>query len=236
MVPSLKRCSFFFTCLAISAGAGSALADEPVVIVGGEDPAPPVVVVEPSVSPAGRVVEPPTASPPGGVVVHLHADDPRATLERRSKVETYAGLPIKDAAIAGVATWTPECVAPCEVAIDPKYAYRVGGDGLVPSSTFTLPRTGDVTVDAQMGSAYKRLGGLALFGVGAGGMVLGVAALAVSPVLASDNVGSSGVRTGILVSGAALTSLSALVLGAGLWLWAQNDTKVHPDPMRGIVF
>jgi hypothetical protein len=213
MGPSFRVSSFFFACLTVSTFAGSAFA---------EDPAP-----EPAPAPA---------SPEAGVFVHLRADDPRATLERRSKVETYSGLPIKDAAIVGVATWTPECVAPCEASIDPKYAYRVGGDGLVPSSTFILPRGGDVTVDAKMGSAYGRLGGLALVGTGAGGMVLGVAALAVTPILANDNVGTPAVRSGVMVSGAALTGLGALALGAGLWLWAQNDTKVHPDPMRGIVF
>jgi hypothetical protein len=227
MRPCFKSFAIFFPCFAVLAHAGSALAEDPVMVQEGETPQAPAVIVETPAPPA------PTSN---GVIVHLHADDPRATLERRSKVETYGGLPIKDASIAGVATWTPECVAPCEVAIDPRYAYRVGGDGLVPSSTFTLPRDGDVTVDAQMGSAYKRLGGLALTGAGAGGIVLGVAALAVTPILANDNVGTPGVRSGILVSGAALTSLSAFVLGAGLWLWAQNDTKVHPDPMRGIAF
>jgi hypothetical protein len=49
-------------------------------------------------------------------------------------------------------------------------------------------------------------------------------------------VGSPALRSGVLVSGAALTSLGALALGAGLWLWTRNDTRVHPDPMRGFVF
>jgi hypothetical protein len=212
MRPSLSISSFLFTCLALTSFSGSALAEEPGASV------------------------PEAAAPESGVIVHLRADDPRATLERRSKVESYAGLPIKDLALAGIATWTPACVAPCETTIDPKFAYRVGGDGLVPSSTFTLPRDGDVLVDAQMGSAYKRLGGLALVGTGAGGMLLGVAALAATPILANDNVGTPAVRTGVLVSGAALTSLGALALGAGLWLWAANDTRVHPDPIRGITF
>jgi hypothetical protein len=171
------------------------------------------------------------------VTVFLRADDPHATLERRAKVETYSGLPIKDATIAGVATWTPECVAPCEVRLDPKYTYRVAGDGLVPSDSFVLPRDGDpVVVDATMGSAYGRLGGLALSGAGAGGLILGVTALAVSPILVQDDVGSPALRSGVLVSGIAVTALSAFVLGAGLWLWTHNDTKVHPDPMRGIAF
>jgi hypothetical protein len=191
---------------------------------------------EGSTVPVAAPPEPAAVPAEGGVFVHLRADDPRATLERRTKVETYSGLPIQDASIAGVATWTPECIAPCEKPIDPKYAYRVAGDGLVPSSTLVLPRSGDVTVEARMGSAYQRLGGLALVGTGAGGVLLGVAALAVSPILANDDVGSPGVRSGIVAGGAALTGLGVLALGAGLWLWASNDTRVFPDPTRGIVF
>jgi len=171
------------------------------------------------------------------VSLFLRADDPHATLERRAKVETYAGLPLKDATIAGVATWTPECTAPCRVQLDPKYTYRIAGAGLVPSDSFTLPRDGNpLVVDARMGSAYGRLGGLALSGAGAAGVILGGTAVAVSPILAHDDIGTPTVRSGVLISGIALTALSAFVLGAGIWLWTHNDTRVTPDPMRGIAF
>jgi hypothetical protein len=218
MRPFLKLGCFFMACGVSSTLSGSAFAQDDTAIVSDDAPH--------------------TGRPADGVTVYLHADNPHATLERRAKVDTYAGLPIKDASIAGVATWTPECAAPCEAKLDPKFTYRVGGEGLVPSDSFMLPRDGDpLVVDAQMGSATGRLGGLALTGMGAGGVVLGVAALAVSPILAQDDVGSPGLRTGILASGVALTTLSAFVLGAGLWLWSHNDTKVHPDPMtRGFVF
>jgi hypothetical protein len=171
------------------------------------------------------------------VTLVLHADTPRATLERRASVETYAGLPIKDASIAGIATWTPECTSPCEAKLDPKYTYRIGGDGLVPSSSFVLPHgEGPVVVDAKMGSALGRLGGLGLSAAGAGGMILGATAVAVTPILAQDNVGTEGVRTGVLASGIAVATLSALVFGAGLWLWSHSETTVHPNQMRGFVF
>jgi hypothetical protein len=213
MRPFLTCGGFLATCSLVSAFGGAALAED----------------------------ESARAEPPRGeaaqVMVFLRADDPHATLERRAKVETYSGLPIKDAAIAGVATWMPECIAPCEARLDPKYTYRVAGDGLVPSDSFVLPRDGDpLIVDATMGSAYGRLGGLALSGAGAGGLILGVTALAVSPILVQDDIGSPALRSGVLVSGIAVTALSAFVLGAGLWLWTHNDTKVHPDPMRGIAF
>ena len=172
-----------------------------------------------------------------GVRVLLHADDPRATLERRVQVESVAGLPLKEAGLSGVATWEPACRAPCDAALDPKFTYRVAGEGLVPSEAFVLPSDRDVlAVDATMGSSTGRLGGLALTGIGAGGVVLGGAALAISPVLAHDGIGSSTLRTGVLASGAAVTTLSALVLGAGIWLWSKNDTRIHPDGAGGFAF
>jgi hypothetical protein len=171
------------------------------------------------------------------VTVVLHADTPRATIERRASVETYAGVPIKDIAIGGIATWTPECTAPCEMRLDPKYTYRVAGDGLVPSDSFVLPHeAGPIVMDAKMGSALGRWGGLGLSATGAGGMILGAAALAVTPILANDNVGSPAIRTGVLASGVAVTTLGALVFGTGLWLWTHNETTVHPNQMRGFVF
>jgi hypothetical protein len=175
--------------------------------------------------------------PAGEVTVVLHADTPRATIERREKVETYAGIPIKDAAIAGVATWTPECTAPCQTKLDSKYTYRIAGDGLVPSDSFVLPRDrGPLVMDATMGNATGRLGGLGLAAAGAGGLVLGAAALAVSPILAQDNVGTPAVRSGVLVSGIAVTTLGALVFGAGLWLWNHNETTLRASQGRGFVF
>ena len=190
----------------------------------------------------GVAVSAPTpapVAPTARVTVVLRADTPRATLERPESVATYAGVPFKDAAIAGLATWVPECTAPCETNLDTKYTYRVGGDGLVPSDSFVLPHAHDgapLVVDAQMGSAFGRVGGIGLSVIGAGGLVLGATAMAVTPILADDNVGTSGVRTGVLVSGIAVTALSAVVFGAGLWLWNHNETTMRPNPARGFTF
>ncbi len=112
----------------------------------------------------------------------------------------------------------------------------MAGPGLVPSETFSVKGGGPVALDADMGSAPARMGGLALAAGGAGGLLLGGAALVASPILAQDNVGSPALRSGVLVSGIAVTTLSAFVLGAGLWLWARSDTKLRPDPARGFVF
>ena len=176
------------------------------------------------------------APSPHSVVVVLHADAPGATIERRASVRSLSGLPIEEASIAGVATWVAECTAPCETKLDTKYTYRVAGDGLVPSGSFTLPQQGPVVMDAEVGSATGRLGGLGIGALGAGGLVLGVAALAVTPILAEDHVGSPEVRTGVLAGGIAVTALGALAFGAGLWLWAHNETTVHSPQLRGFEF
>jgi hypothetical protein len=171
------------------------------------------------------------------VTVVLRANTPRATLERRDSIATYAGVPIKDAAIFGLATWSPACTAPCEAALDPKYTYRIGGDGLVPSDSFVLPHDGSkLVMDAKMGSAAERVSGLGLSVMGAGGLVLGATALAISPILAADDVGSSTARAAVLGSGIAVTALSATVFGVGLYLWSHSETKVRPADMRGFTF
>jgi len=66
--------------------------------------------------------------------------------------------------------WRDVCIAPCNVTVDPKASYRLNGRGMVASSTFSLPRSsGDVHLDAKMGSLRKRwvAFGLAVGGVGA---------------------------------------------------------------------
>ena len=180
----------------------------------------------------------PDLATPGShsVAVVLHADAPGATIERRASVRSFSGLPIEEASIAGVATWVAECTAPCETRLDTKYTYRVAGDGLVPSGSFTLPPEGPVVVDAEVGSATGRLGGLGIGALGAGGLVLGVAALAVTPILAEDNVGTPEVRTGVLAGGIAVTALGALAFSAGVWLWSHNDTTIHSHQPRGFEF
>jgi hypothetical protein len=122
-------------------------------------------------------------------------------------------------------------VAPCNARLDPRYAYRVSGEGLVPSRPFTLPQDKEhLVVDASMGSAYGRVGGLMLTAGGIGGLLLGGAALVASPILESQNLGSQTLRTSVLSAGVGLVGLGAIALGTGLWLWLSNDTKVNLEP------
>jgi hypothetical protein len=210
MISSRQTRSFLLLTSALALCASGAVADE-------------------DAPPAG-----PPASPDVGVVVR--ASDPRATLERRTKIESVAALGLPDLGIGGVESWTAECVAPCEARVRAGQVYRVAGAGLVPSEPLTFSAGSPVLVQADMGSADRRLLGIGLAGGGVAGLLLGTGALVATPILAHDDVGSPTLRTTVLASGVAVTTLSAFVLGAGLWLWSRNATHVQQDPLRGIAF
>jgi hypothetical protein len=169
---------------------------------------------------------------PPEIAVALHADDGRATLERRASVESPAGFPFPDASLARIETWTPACVAPCAEKLDPRFSYRVSGDGLVPSGPFLLPQGREsVVVDARMGSAYGRVGGMLIGGAGVGALLLGGVALVATPILEDRNVGSPALRTGVLAGGVGLVGIGVLAVGTGLWLWLHNGTQVRLDAL-----
>ncbi|MGH7281804.1 MAG: hypothetical protein ACRELY_09800 [Polyangiaceae bacterium] len=173
--------------------------------------------------------QPATESAPKGVSVTLNADDSRAAIERRVGTTSYAGLPLADASFGSIAQWQQACVAPCQLQLDSRYSYRVAGDGLVPSDSFTLPQDRDrLKLDAKMGSSYGRLGGIGLAVLGAGGVFVGAAAVVLTPIFASQDVGSGTFRTGLLAGGVSVLSLGAIAVGAGIFLWATNGTTIHP--------
>ena len=176
-------------------------------------------------APAPPAPPAPTARP----LVELQADDAGATLERRTGTSSYAGVPLADAALVSVGHWEQACVAPCTgVRLDPRYTYRVGGDGLVPSDSFALPAAGDrVRVDARMGSSTGRVAGLGLTVVGVAGVIVGGLAAASVPVLESQDVGSRGLRSALLAGGVTVASAALVATGAGLYRWATNGSNAH---------
>jgi hypothetical protein len=177
--------------------------------------------------------EPPregVAEAPRPVTVLLRADDRHAMIERQKEVQTVAGVPLRDAAIFSIGTWEPACVAPCATKLDPRFSYRVAGDGLVPSDSFTLPQDRDhLKLDARMGSTTGRVGGGVLALGGAGGILLGAAALIATPILESQNVGSASMRTGVLAGGVVVSGAGVVALVSGLWLWLHNDTTLRQE-------
>ncbi len=165
------------------------------------------------------------------VTVELHTNDGRATIERRTGSSTLSGLALADLSLGSAGHWETVCVAPCVARLDALHPYRVGGDGLVPTSTFSLPSGRDrVRVDATLGSSNARALGILMTAGGAAGMALGGAALIASPIFASEDVGSQGFRTAVLVGGTGVLALSTLVTAAGLYLWLGNGSSVRLEP------
>lgn len=183
-------------------------------------PSPP----SPSPAPAAAANEP-------TVLVELHANDGKATLERRTSTQAFTGLGLPDLGIGGVTEWETACVAPCTAAVSPRYTYRVAGEGLVPSSTFALPRGNTrLRLDADLGSSRGRVSGALLTLAGAGALALGAGGLIASPILSANDLGSQGFRTGVLAGGIASVSIGAVLAAVGLTLWLTNDSTLRFEP------
>jgi hypothetical protein len=203
--------------LAAAAVSGSARADEPL-------PAGPPAAAPPPIAPAPG----PTVRAATGSVVVLEADDTRATLERRTGTQGPSGLPLLETGLFTLGTWEHACVTPCTTALDPRYVYRVAGDGLVPTGSFALPRTGDrVRVDARMGSSSARVTGALVGGGGVLAVGAGALALLATPVLRSEDVGSEGFRTGVLAGGVGALSVGVVAVAVGTLLWFTSGSTAH---------
>jgi hypothetical protein len=168
--------------------------------------------------------------PASGVPVELSADDQRATLERRVATSTPSGIPLLETGVISLGHWEHACVAPCaDVKLDPRFAYRVAGDGLVPTDSFSIPRDGRVKVDAKMGSSFGRVTGV-LATAGGGALLLGGAlALAATPILENNDVGSKGFRSAVLAGGVGAISVGAVAATVGLVLWLTNGSSAHTE-------
>jgi hypothetical protein len=171
---------------------------------------------------AGPPVAPPSA------IVQLDADDSRATIERRVGTQSPSGMPLLETGLFSVGQWEHACVAPCTLELDTRYAYRVAGDGLVPTDSFALPHDADrVRVDAKMGSSTGRVAGVLTTGGGVLAIAAGGLALIATPILASEDVGSQGFRTGVLAGGVGALSVGVLAVGIGTILWLTNGSTAH---------
>lgn len=192
-----------------------------------------LVVLAPPGLACAEEASPPASAAPATPEVVLSADARDAALERRVGTVSPLGPSFAETGLLGVAQWERVCVAPCGVRVDARYVYRVAGEGVVPTPSFSVsvPPAGERTyVDAKLGSSPWRVGGAVAAGVGALGVLAGGAALAASPVLASEDVGSQGFRTAVVAGGAATLALGALALGGGLWAFFSNDSSVRVAP------
>jgi hypothetical protein len=195
------------------------------------------VVVQPNQQPTRVTLvalddEPPTqSSPPTAVTaptssassaatrVTLRANDTRAALEKQTGT-----------VLGGISTWQTVCTAPCGISVDANGVYRVAGDGLWPSGSFSLGTGRDeVTLDSRSGNFVMRVGGMVLALGGGAAAALGGGSLAAGVALDQSGTGSPLLRDSLKYGGIAVTSLGVLGAVLGAYLYFSNGTHVHTD-------
>jgi hypothetical protein len=214
----MKRFLSVAAVVSILSISAVAFADEPAA------PAPSAAPAEHS--PVKAANPTPTDAP----VVELSADDGRATIERRAAT-TGPTVPLLETGVLSMGHWEHACIAPCQLKLDPRYAYRVAGDGLVPTDSFALPRGQErVKVDAKMGSSTGRTIGVLSTVGGALAIVGGGLMLAATPILENEEVGSKGFRSAVLAGGIGFVSIGVVAASVGLFLWLTNGSSAHAEP------
>lgn len=156
-----------------------------------------------------------------GVTVHLDADDPHATLQRRMGTSMFVISTGRGTATGAGEAWEDVCVSPCDTQVPKNQTVRVAGDGVTPSGNFVLQR--DAKLDAKTGSAGLRVGGLWLTSFGVAAAVTGVLVVALNHDGADGQpLFSSGLTYGLLGGGALLTA-------GGITMIAASGTSVRDE-------
>ena len=169
--------------------------------------------------------------------VELKADTHDAELQRKvgqTKVTTYMATP--QGAMAqehDENIWETVCHAPCSTDVDPSQVFRVGGDGIVGSSSFHLS-AGSHTLVADTGSTLKHGVGIGLSIVGGLALAGGLLVFAVTPRTIPD-CPLSGACTdkdqtaSIYAITLPLIGVGAVALGLGIWMVISSNTRVTVD-------
>jgi hypothetical protein len=184
-------------------------------------PAPPVQPQsEPQVQVQGQPAQDPNPAPPPyappyappypppvyGPIVTLRADSPRARLQMQTALR-----------------WQDICLTPCNVPVSPAGVYRVGGGTIRASESFNMPRpSGQVLIDAQVGSKVKR-------GVGIGLTIGGAVAAAAGGVYllaaaGSSNDGFTNTQDAFTVVGVTYLVIGVVLLAVGIPLSASSTS------------
>jgi hypothetical protein len=151
----------------------------------------------------------PYPPPVYGPIVTLRADNPRARLQVMTQLK-----------------WQDVCLAPCNVPVHPGGTYRVGGGSIRGSEEFTMPRaSGQVVVDAQVGSKVKRGIGIGLTIGGAVSALVGGIVLVSAPADSNDPYGySSNRREEAQFLGVFYLVIGAVLMAVGIPLSASSTS------------
>jgi hypothetical protein len=170
----------------------------------GQDPnaAPPPAYPPPAYAP-------PYPPPVYGPIVTLRADSPRARLQVMTNLK-----------------WQDVCLAPCNVPVNPAGSYRVGGGTIRGSEPFNMPRpSGQVLIDAQVGSKVKRGVGIGLtIGGGVSALVGALYLVAASSATTTSNDFGTTSEEAFQAVGIVYLVVGAVLMAVGIPLSASSTS------------
>jgi hypothetical protein len=165
------------------------------------------------------------AQVPTGPTTHvaIDADAPGVSLMR---VMGF-GFVQYGSATGSFASYQTVCVAPCQADVDANATYQISGDGVTPSSPFTLPTANGAPVRLHVhgGSLGARIGGLWLVISGITFAVTGGVLAGTFAALSS----SSDDTTGWIVAGLVTAGVGVVMTVLGIPLVSGSGTTVVTD-------
>ncbi|MBI5532174.1 MAG: hypothetical protein HY898_05645 [Deltaproteobacteria bacterium] len=163
-------------CFGLLALGPVAMAQTPPPAAGSLPPLPP-----PPPPPDAATSAPPAGPGPGAPLVAPDPNAPPAPTQPRAPLVDVDYAPSADAPLLrhiieqGQTRWQLVCERPCQVALDPRFVYKIAGEGWVESNQFMLPPGQNrATIRAEVGSRTSLIAG---FVMGYGGGVLAMTGL-----------------------------------------------------------
>lgn len=176
------------------------------------------------------------------VRVHLSSNERGAELQRyRSTATVDVARPTPYGFAYGTAdvdVYEPVCTAPCDITIDPRGTFRVGGPALHPSAPFQLVPSGDNEIDATLATRSKRSTGKALLYVGIPLTAVGAMFFTIG-ALSEDKVNCAGCvnyhRTGMLWGGIlGGVGVGLLTTGIVVLVGAQSSVSINGNSVARV--
>jgi hypothetical protein len=165
-----------------------------------------------------RMVIPPEAAAIEARIVEVHLDTPRRVRLDRRKDES--------------SPWVEVCWSPCDTRTWADATYRVVGEDVVPSETFTLPpaKDGKVSLDVKPASRNKRNAGWVTLGGGvaltvAGAIVAGAASKA-TDTFSNDGQTHNSHYDAVAAGTIMMIAGVAAGLTGGAWAYEGTQTRV----------
>jgi hypothetical protein len=165
------------------------------------------------------------AEEPAGVRVVFEPSEPNVVLEKR--VVPRRGDQVDSEGMTAI------CVAGCDVTVDPKATYQIGGTWVTPAS-FQLPpgQPGPFRIRATPGSSRSDGIGTGLVLAGGGAFVLGGSALLVLfGTGATKNMSSDSTASHLLTASITTTAVGLLLIALSLPFRGAGATRVSVEPL-----